>query len=343
MKEEFEILITKFLEGRLTTEEEKQLNDWLNDDPGHQKVADDYRMLWQQAGAATHYYLFDIEKALKATKRRMPSFARKSLFGPLSNIAAAVLALALITSGVLFYQGSNNRKASKMEVVMQEVTTAYGTRSKFQLPDSSTVYLNSGSRLLFPSVFSEGSRDVVLSGEAFFEVRKDVENPFIVKTGSLQVRVLGTAFNVQAYENGEEMSTTLVCGKVQLERVSGSRVTPYAELNPNERAVFNFNDRKLRISKEEDLEKYTAWKDGKLVFFNDPISVVANKLGNWYNVEVQVNNPKLKNYHFTATFTDEPIEQVLDLLSKSSPMHYKIQRAVKQDDNSYTKRIVILN
>jgi transmembrane sensor len=112
-------------------------------------------------------------------------------------------------------------------------------------------------------------------------------------------------------------------------------------LEASGRAVLKIKEGTIKVSKEEDLDKFIGWKDGKLVFFNDPIDEVAGKLGNWYNVTVSFGNSNLKNYRFTATFSDEPIEQVLELLCKSSPIKYKISLAVKQSDNSYSRREII--
>jgi len=116
-----------------------------------------------------------------------------------------------------------------------------------------------------------------------------------------------------------------------------------AELKPSDHAVFHTKDKAIDISAEEDLDKFIGWKDGKLVFFNDLIENVSDKLGNWYNVTVKIQNAELKKYRFTATFTDEPIEQVLDLLSKSSPIRYRIKQAARLSDNSYSKREIIIN
>ena len=182
-----------------------------------------------------------------------------------------------------------------------------------------------------------------LTGEAFFEVTPNPLKPFIVKTSQINVKVLGTEFNLQAYPESKEISTTLVHGKVVLERETGGQLTQLAELKPSDRAVFNLDKKMIDISAEEDLDKFIAWKDGKLVFFNDPIDNVAEKLGNWYNVTVKVNKKELKRFRFTATFTDEPIEQVLELLSKSSPIKYQVKKATRLSDNSYSKREVIFN
>jgi ferric-dicitrate binding protein FerR (iron transport regulator) len=183
---------------------------------------------------------------------------------------------------------------------------------------------------------------VELIGEAFFEVTSDSSKPFNVKTGDINVKVIGTSFDLQAYPLSGEISTTLVHGKVVLEKEFGGITKQVATLKPSDHAIYKSGKGTVSISSEEDLDKFIGWKDGKLVFFNDPIEDVARKLGIWYNVKVNINNKNLKEYHFTATFSDEPIEQVLNLLSKASPIKYKIKKAAKLSDNSYLRREIII-
>ena len=203
--------------------------------------------------------------------------------------------------------------------------------------------MNSGSKLIFPTAFSGEKRKVELIGEAFFDVTPNTSMPFIVKTGKIDVKVLGTSFDIKAFPNSEEISTILVHGKVVLGTEKSGEFIQFAELKPSERVSYNRKSEQVKINKVEDLDKYIAWKDGKLVFSNDPIEELAEKLGIWYNVTVKIENESLRNQRFTATFTEEPIEQVLELLSKSAPIRYNIQRANRLPDNTFSKRLVILN
>lgn len=260
---------------------------------------------------------------------------------------AAIFILAVGLTSLYFYQqitGSNKRAVETvLSAVNQEIFTNFGARLKFQLADGTTVYLNSGSKLIFPTAFGGENRKVELQGEAFFDVTPNPTKPFIVKTGKIDVKVLGTSFNLKAFPHSKEISTTLVHGKVELETEMGGEEKQFAVLNPSERAVYNLNSGKVHISKEADLDKFIAWKDGRLVFSNDPIQELAEKLGIWYNVTVKIENEGLKSHRFTATFIEEPIEQVLDLLSKSTPIKYRIIKADRLSDNSFSKRTVILN
>jgi ferric-dicitrate binding protein FerR (iron transport regulator) len=304
---------------------------------------EDYRLLWEHSGQIMRPDSIDTEIALAQTKRRI-KFKKTNLIRFFQR-AAAVLFLAVLLSAtyIHFYPVESYADMKDIQAIEQEISTVYGTRSTFKLSDGTRVYLNSGSKLKFPLKFNGNSRKVELIGEAFFEVTPNPSNPFIVKTSAINIKVLGTEFNLRSNPASNEIITTLVHGKVVLEKESDGLSTQLAELKPSEQANFKINQKTIGISTEEDLDKFIGWKDGKLVFFNDPINEVADKLGHWYNVTVSIGNSNLMRYRFTATFSDEPIEQVLDLLSKSSPIKYQIKKAVRLPDNSYSKREIIFN
>jgi len=343
MQEKIHILIAGYFDGKLTESEHHELNNHFESNPADRKIFEDYKLLWEESGQKIALKPIDVESALIRTKLRL--FFRKTGLLHFMQKAAAVFILAcLFSTAYIFYHNSrSSSETTGHPVIMQEISAIFGTRSKFHLPDGTTVFLNSGSKLIFPLQFKGNSRKVELIGEAFFEVVTNPDQPFIVKTGAINVKALGTAFNIQAYPSSKEISTTLVHGKVVLEMESGGVPKQLAELKPSERAVFDTDAVAVKISDEEDLDKFIGWKDGKLVFFNDPIDKVAEKIGNWYNVTIKINKNELKRFRFTATFTDEPIEQVLDLLSKSSPISYRIKKATRLADNSYSKREIIFN
>ncbi|MCK9410673.1 MAG: DUF4974 domain-containing protein [Prolixibacteraceae bacterium] len=343
MQERIHILMSGYFFGNLTDGEKLELKDHLESNPDEQKIFEDYRLLWKESGLQIAIKPIDVEDDLIKTKLRL--FLKKFDYLQFFQRVAAVLLLAVLFSSVYiyFYNGTDFTDRNGHPAVVQEISTIYGMRTKFQLSDGTMVHLNSGSKLIFPDEFEDKARKVELIGEAFFDVSPNPSKPFIVRTSAINVRVLGTSFNLQAYPGTNKVSTTLVHGKVVLEREMDGISKQVAELKPSDRAVYKTEEKAINVSVEEDLDKFTAWKDGKLVFFNDPIEDVAEKLGNWYNVTVKIYNQELKRYRFTATFTDEPIEQVLDLLSKSSPIQYRIRKAKRLADNSYSTREIIFN
>jgi len=343
MEERIHILMSGYFLGNLTDAENLELKNHLESNPTDQKIFEDYSLLWEESGQEIALKQIDVEDALTKTKLRL--VLKKFNYLQFFQRAAAVLLLAVLFSSAYIYYNKTTSFSVRNghPTIVQEISTIFGMRSKFQLSDGTLVNLNSGSKLIFPTEFTGKTRNVELVGEAFFDVTPNPAKPFIVKTSEINVKVLGTAFDLQAYPGTNAVSTTLVHGKIVLERESAGISKQLAELKPSDRAVFKIDEKVINISVEEDLDKFIAWKDGKLVFFNDPIENVAEKLGNWYNVTVKINNNELKRYRFTATFTDEPIEQVLDLLSKSSPIKYQIRKANRLADNSYSMREIIFN
>jgi ferric-dicitrate binding protein FerR (iron transport regulator) len=183
---------------------------------------------------------------------------------------------------------------------------------------------------------------VKLTGEGFFTVSADKTRPFLVDAGSMTVHATGTRFNVDAYPENRRITVALLDGKVTLEKGHGDEAMEIAIMNPGEVAEFDQTENKLRIMKNQGIEKFFAWTRGKIVFSNDPILTVVEKLENWYNVEIEIADTKLETYRFTGTFFDEPVDQVLHLLSISSGMEYSIVPARKLDDNTYSKRKITL-
>jgi transmembrane sensor len=340
--------IFNVITGHPGSESKQTILDGLQEDPEAKATYNSLKNAWALAASGKEMPSYQVEGMYLDFHKQLNIRSKPVLTRWVSMLRyAAIFILAVGLTSLYFYRqiaGSNKRAVETvLSAVNQEISTNFGARLKFQLADGTTVYLNSGSKLIFPTAFSGENRKVELQGEAFFDVTSNPAKPFIVKTGKIDVKVLGTSFNLRAFLHSKEISTTLVHGKVVLETEIRGEVKQFAVLNPSERAVYNLNNEEIQISREADLDKFIAWKDGKLVFSNDPIQELAEKLGIWYNVNVKIGNEGLGAHRFTATFTDEQIEQVLDLLSKSTPLKYKIIKAEKLSNNSYSKRTVILN
>ena len=192
------------------------------------------------------------------------------------------------------------------------------------MPDGSLVWLNSGSKLSYPSNF-KGQRSIQLEGEAYFDVIKS-RKPFIVSTAYGEIEVLGTSFNVKAYTD-DDFQTTLVAGAVNLRVGAGTSIT----LKPGEQAFVNENNR-LEIQTVET-EIFTSWKDGKLIFYREPFEKVAKRMERWYNVKIEVDNDEIKNLWFTGTIEMETLSEVMELIRRSMPLEYSY------DQNTRTLKI----
>jgi ferric-dicitrate binding protein FerR (iron transport regulator) len=231
-----------------------------------------------------------------------------------------------------------------------EIYTKYGSRSTITLPDSTVVTLNSGSHLKYPDRFSGKNRLVFLEGEAYFNVKPGHANPFYVETANhLSIKVEGTSFNVKSFSEEQYIETTLVSGKIIIEKMDqNDRLQQRTIVKPNQMAVFDKDTRRLMLldltleeeilepvnsirleSKPEigqNVEILTAWKDEKLIFYNEPMQKLTTKLERWYDVNIFIQDEELLDLHFTGTFADESIEQALEALKLASSFKYKIDK-----------------
>jgi ferric-dicitrate binding protein FerR (iron transport regulator) len=218
---------------------------------------------------------------------------------------------------------------------MNEVICPAGQISELVLSDSTKVWLNAGSKISYPSNFSSQQRTVHLTGEAFFEVKKDQKNPFLVHTKTMDIKVLGTSFNVDAYE-GSQFKTTLVEGKVELQDKSGDKI---AEMSPGQSARYDTNSRKIILS-EVDTRFYSSWKEGKMAFFNEPLEVIAGKLERWYNVKITFASEDIKTFRYSGTFLKyKPLEQILNIIKISSTIDYSIKVNPEDKDEIILKKL----
>ena len=248
------------------------------------------------------------------------------------RIAGIMMLPLLIYIGIHIYQGSYLNKDAWVAI-----EAPAWTRAQFRLPDGTIGWLNSNSSIKYSGNFTT-NREVILSGEAFFDVAKDKRRPFRVNTNEISVEVLGTRFNISSYEDEKNVEVVLEEGKLI---INSRGINKSYMMNPSELVVY---DKKLKGFSTEVIEpqKYLSWKEGKLVFRNDPIEVVAKRLERWYNVDAEVIGNPTKDFRLRATFIDEDLEEVLDLLKMSLPINYRIENGELKPDDIYTKRKVII-
>lgn len=338
-------LIAKNLTDRLNQEEAQALETWKTASDQNLQEYNDFIDVWSKAGSMKMPLALGNEKALRSIRRHGETFRVRKRWISWGLQAAAVLTLSVLLSGI--YSTLTREQSSEITAsthpVYQEIKAAYGTQAKVELTDGTMVTLNSGSKLRFPQSFDhQEQRKVILEGEGYFTVAKNEKLPFVVQTHQLDIQVLGTTFNVDAYTDNQTVMVALIEGSVKLQSHDGKGNKDQMNLMPGEIASLSLGASSLVKTKVPDLYKYTAWVNGRIVFFSDPIQTVVKKLEKWYNVEIVFTDPKLENYQFTGTFIDESLEQVLNILSLTSPMTYVSQPAVKQADQSMSKRKIIL-
>jgi transmembrane sensor len=251
--------------------------------------------------------------------------------------AAAILLLPLLIAGVLVYSflGKNDKILTDRPVISM-IIAPMGSRVSFNLPDGSSGMLNSGSRLSYSLPFSS-NRKVILDGEAWFDINHDESHPFEISAGNSNVKVLGTSFNISAYPSESYVEVVLQQGKVEFQgRSSDKKIT----MVPSERLVFQDGNITKTIT---DPAKYYAWTQGKLVFRGDPMAEVARRIERWYNIDVELADRELEKYSFRATFEDDKLEEVLRLLSMTSPIRYQVTPRKLLADGTYEREKVTIH
>lgn len=334
-----EHLIIKSFSGKPDKEEQLLLDSWMAKSEENKLEYMAYEELWKKSKELVLSDTIDVEKALAKTKSRMTFAGNKKRWLLLSRQVAAVLVISFGLATLYHYFGSNENHTP----IFQDVSTGFGMHTSLTLADGTKVWLNSDSHLHFPLSFDNlDTRKVKLDGEAFFQVAPDKDFPFVVNAGDLDIRVLGTSFNVSAYADFNELTVALEEGKVSLLEPGTTPDKDLLTMKPNQVATFNRISRKLKLAEENDLEKYSAWREGRLTFYGDNIQTVERKMEKWYNVDIVIADNEILQYHFTATFTDETLNQALSLLCSSSGLAYEIVGAKRQPDGGYTQRKVIL-
>lgn len=248
------------------------------------------------------------------------------------KIAGIIILPISIFWGVKGYLSTNSGNETWVEV-----KAPTWTRVQFSLPDGTIGWLNSNSSVKYNGNFYS-DRQVKLNGEAFFDVKKEKNNPFRVITEDIEIKVLGTRFNVASYENEQTVEVVLEDGKLEFtyDNMDETRV-----INPNDLLVYNKSLKSISVSKVLP-NKYISWKEGKLVFRNDPVDVIARRLERWYNIEVDVNDYFPTDIRLRGTFVDESLEQVMYFIEKSMPLKYKIQNGEIDSDDTIAKKKVII-
>ena len=224
-----------------------------------------------------------------------------------------------------------------MIVASTTFSTAEGEKSRVFLADSPQVYINAGSTHKYTTGYNIKERSVELTGEAFFNVRTNPEKPFVVQLGKMSVSATGTRFNVLSYGNEDRVETTLEEGKIQVS-IRGQETI---DVKSGQQVVY-FTKTNKAIVREVATETYTSWRENKLRFNDTPFEEVLRKIARRYNVTFEISNRDLLDLKYTATFIDESIEDVMQMLKAVSPITYKIYTRTTINDKQYLKPKIVV-
>jgi len=373
MKEEkYWILLSKKIAGEATAEELKQLQELINNNPAWKTIEGNLQELWSSKPRNTYHnrlqkkedaYLLHINRLKeKATDfKEKNESADKTAFDLVQAkrpfytrwityvAAAAFIIFIIILYPLVGVTGKTNKVAATGSG--NEITVNPGAKTKLRLPDGTHVWVNSDSKLSYSGTFKGPLREVYLEGEAYFDVVKDPARPFIVHTGGIDIRVLGTAFNVKAYKAESTIEATLIHGLIEVTKPDQPDA-PKVILKPHEKLIFdkyaaesdkktdqhiangNFSQDEIKkpaitiaqiannIADSAIIE--TSWVYNRLSFEDDKFDNIALKMERWFNVKITINNERIKSYKLTGSFENETIDEALKELQYLIAFSYRI-------------------
>ena len=361
-EERFYELLAKHLAASIETVELTELDQLLHNHPDFRLKADLFTEMWKAQVANSpetdiseayirHLLKFkaDFIESAVPEKNGFISPQGKSWFSRFTLFIGGFLILAGIVS-FYFYTKDIKTELPKVPAI-SSIVTRNGNKSKINLPDGSQVWLNAGSRLDYNIAnFNQDSREVELTGEAFFDITHNAAKPFIVRSGNMRIRVLGTSFNVKAYPGEDNMETSLIRGSVEI--TMKDKPGNVFVLKPNEKLVVAVNAqpkktessnyiktllkegdgiiivKRLDYEAAEKIVVETAWVDNKFVFRSEKFSSLALKMERWYGIRIKFKDQAKEDLMFTGIFTTETIEQALNAMREVHPFNFSIEQDI---------------
>lgn len=349
-------IISREIAGEATPEEDVLFEKWLNEDSNRQvfESLSNIRMANFKKNSQTESkkVFADIQHRIALRNKRIRLYA-------LTGIAAAAALLLFVVNIFL-----KDAPLTPTVQALVEVTSPIGSRASVVLEDGTKAWLNAGTNLSYPKDYGENNRDVFLKGEAYFEVTKNMEIPFVVHANGVNITALGTTFNVKAYVEEENVETTLTEGSVKVEYADEWYGNESVILQPNQKAVckigqnIQVSDLKdvntIQTEKESDIQSknivivepvedsrvYTSWKDSKWVFKHEKLGNLSRKLERRYGVTIVFEEEGIKNHIVSGTFLDEDLTQALETLKLIAPIQYQIDHKtvfLKEDKKEMKK------
>ncbi|MFP5042869.1 FecR family protein [Parasediminibacterium sp. JCM 36343] len=325
-----QLLLKKYLESSISKEELNEFWLLLSDLSENDLVEAELEEMWKYESDATKGN--DWDNVYATIKNRIAEneidFGKVSrapvlrLWRPLA--VAAVLLSAIATTYLLLpTRGSDNKTIAKVDILPIKNKIAHQV---INLPDGSVVTLNHDSKLDYPAAFDGNTREVYLTGEAFFDIKHDNKKPFIVHTGKYYTQVLGTAFNIKAYSEDKQILVTVTRGKVKVEKQDGKKLVSY--ILPGEQVKIVDSIATHIAPVKVDVKKILEWKKEELVFDNTTFDEANIILNNSFGVKLKLKNPSLKNCKFSGKFKNDNLEKILKIITELTKTTYRIENNI---------------
>ena len=313
-------LLSRYCSGEASVMECRQVEEWIRLSDENYRIAKQIHTLYLATDTMQVLLKVDTEKALSSVCQKMSKDSVRpqvSMLTLLQRVAAILFIPLLIAFGI-----QTLRPRPPQIAQMIEVKTNPGMTTTIQLPDGSIVHLNSESKLTYPSFFDKDKRRVTLQGEAFFEVQKDPEHGLeITAPHETKIEVLGTSFNVEAFEKDPFVATTLINGKVCFGYMKNGRMTAI-EMKPGQKLTYDSSSSRAQLA-ETNGESEIAWKDGKIVFHATPLPEALRMLEKRFNVTFVLSNDRLRGEAFTGSFSHQRLERILEIFKISSNIKWR--------------------
>ena len=309
-------LLIAYFKGEVSDEEAQQITEWIEAKIEHQRYYQQLCRLFEVS-----YWIEDIPEQTEVV------FPKKTKALPWKQYVISFMKVAAIfVLGFALHFFLNWQKTTHHEL-QHQIHVPTGQHVEIMLADGSKVWLNSGSTLTFPSKFNGKKRMVELDGEGFFEVKSDKEHPFIVSTSKYQVKAVGTSFNIYDYQDSPQFEAALLNGKVEV--TTNAKKSSVVILTPNQRAALCQGV--LKVKPIENANNY-LWRKG-ILYFNEPLLEVFDKLQEYYDIEFQIRNSSLtrKSPYCTGKFrAKDGLEHIIRVLKETNHFDYQIDYESKK-------------
>ena len=320
-------LIYKYITNKANLQEKRLLLEWLNESTENKKTFARLKQLHSITSLPNEDEVTesDFRSLINSIEQKE---SRNKIFRLVFrySASAAIITLIFVLGLKIGYHKEKPLNIIADGVVQMEYSTPYGVKGKIVLPDSSVVWLNSGSKIGFPSKFTGTSRNITFNGEAYFDVKKDSLYPMRINTShNLNVVVTGTSFNLHSYSEDSFFSLYLSKGKVNIQDKKGNVIH---RLKEDESIEYNFAAKEIKTRKTFEPSKIIGWKNGWLIFDEEELTSVFKKMERWYGVSFKIPSNFNLNNKLTAKFREESASQVLDLMKKISIIDYTIKDSV---------------
>ncbi len=326
-------IIARNLSGEATEREEKHLKDWILSSDDNYLIYKIFQESGEKGFKESKLLITDdsFDKAWTGSQQPTRPSRLHSGFNIFKGLMVSAASLLLILATIFSYRQlvePQKRSSVAGDPVIIEKFSPSGQKTKIFLPDGSSVWLNADSKLQYRSNYNGISRTVWLTGEAYFDIKTDMEKPFQVKSGNLAIKAYGTSFNVNTFYGNREVEIVLEDGELLIENLFTSLIPGMplkTQLKPGEKALYSLEDAALKVDVVEDTYDYTGWKNGVLSFHDDDFNTVVNKLEKWYGVNFTWSEEPKEDWDFTGEFNNEYLEYVLKTMSNTEGIEYRIK------------------